>query len=157
MSEDLKTAFWDRIDDVRAGLLNAGNTRAVPMSPYADPAENAIWFITAQGTDLSQAAESNATASFAVADPKANLYATVDGHISQVDDPEKLDELWNAVAASWFEDGRRDDDIRLIRMTPTTAEVWATTGAAGFVYELVKSRVTEDKPDMGEHGVIRFI
>ncbi len=157
MSEDLKTAFWDRIGDVQAGLLSAGSKRAVPMSPYADRDSNAIWFITAEGTDLSKAADTSAEAHFSVADPKANLYATIDGQVTRVDDPKKLDELWNAVAASWFEDGRQDDDIRLIRMTPTKAEVWATTGAAGFIYELVKSRVSDEKPDAGEHGVVSFI
>ncbi len=157
MSEDLKSAFWDRIGDVQAGLLSAAGARAVPMSPYADRKENAIWFITADGTELSKAAETSAEASFFVADPKANLYATIDGQVTHVNDPAKLDELWNAVAASWFDDGRRDDDIRLIRMTPTKAEVWATTGAAGFVYELIRSRVSDDKPDVGEHGMVSFV
>ncbi len=158
LSEALKTAFWDRIEDVQAGLLSAGSTRAVPMSPYARRDDNAIWFIAAQGTELAAAARSSAEASFFVADPKANLYATIDGQVSEVNDPAKLDELWNAVAAAWFEfeDGKQDDDIRLIRLTPVKAEVWATTGAAGFVYELVKSRMTDEKPDMGEHGVVTF-
>ncbi|MGY9048198.1 hypothetical protein P775_08705 [Puniceibacterium antarcticum] len=157
MSDDLKTAFWNRLDDVQAGLLSAGSARAVPMSPYADPDANAIWFITAKDTDLAKAAESSAEASFAVADSKSNLYATVDGQVTQVDDSDKLDELWNAVAAAWFEDGREDDDIRLIRLTPTKAEVWATSGAAGFLYEIAKARMTDGTPDAGEHGTVSFI
>ena len=156
MSEDLKNAFWNRLDDVQAGMLIAGGSRAVPMSPYADRDENAIWFITAAGTELAHTASTSAQASFIVADPKANVYATIDGQVTEVQDPQKLDELWNAIAAAWFEDGRQDDDIRLVRMTPTRAEVWATATGAGFMYEIAKARMSDATPDAGEHGTITF-
>lgn len=157
MTQDLKSAFWDRIGDVRAGMLSATGARAVPMSPYADRDDNAIWFITAKGTDIAKAAETSAEASFVVADPKSKLYATVDGQVTQVNDSAKLDELWNAVAAAWFKEGRNDDDIRLVRLTPATAEVWATDGAASFAYEMVKANLTTQTPDMGDHGTVSFI
>ena len=147
MTDDLKTAFWNRIDDVQAGMLGAGGARHVPMSPYADKDNTALWFITAKDTDIAQAAETSAEANFVVADPKANLYASIDGQVTQVNDSAKLDELWSAVAAAWFEDGRKDDEIRLVRMTLSKAEVWATTGAAGFLYEIAKANVTDDTPD----------
>ena len=156
MAKDLKDDFWKRIDDVQAGMLSVQGGRPVPMSPMADRDANAIWFITAQGTDVAKASESGSTASLQVADSNSNLYANVQGHLQSVDDAEKLDELWNAVVAAWFEDGRDDDKVRLVRMTPTTAEVWATDGAAGFLYEIAKAHMTDEKPDMGDHGTVTF-
>ena len=156
MAKDLKDDFWKRIDDVQAGMLSVQGGRPVPMSPMADRDANAIWFITAQGTDVAAASESGSTASLQVADSNSNLYANVQGHLQSVDDAEKLDELWNAVVAAWFEDGRDDDKVRLVRMTPTTAEVWATDGAAGFLYEIAKAHMTDEKPDMGDHGTVTF-
>jgi hypothetical protein len=31
------------------------------------------------------------------------------------------------------------------------AEVWATGGSLTFLFQIAKSKVTGDKPDMGEH------
>ena len=156
MTKDLKGEFWNRISKVQAGMLATKDSRPVPMSPYADRDENAIWFITAQGTDLDKAAQGGELANLCVSDPSANIYANVNGAVRLVDNPEKLDELWNVVAGAWFEDGRDDKDVRLVRMTPSDAEVWATDGAAGFLYEITKAHMTDGKPDMGEHGRITF-
>lgn len=156
MSKDLKQVFWDRIGKVQAAMLAAGNGRPVPMSPYADAEENAIWFITAQGTDLTKAAEEGAPANLCVSDASHHIYANVDGMVRVVEDRKKLDELWNTVADAWFEDGKDDKDLRLVRMTPRDAEVWATDGAAVFLFEIAKAQLTDRKPDMGQHGRITF-
>ena len=71
-------------------------------------------------------------------------------------DPAKLDELWSAIAGAWFEDGRQDDDVQLVRMDLSTAEVWATGGSLSFLYEIAKAHLTDEKPDMGQHGTVRF-
>jgi len=91
-----------------------------------------------------------------VTDGGAGLFARIHGTLSLSDDREKLDELWNAVASSWFEDGRQDPDVQLMRMDLSEAEIWATGGKPSFLYEIAKSKVTGKKPDMGEHDTIRF-
>ena len=156
MSHDLTSAFWDRIDKVQAGMLQAGGARPVPMAPYADRDENSIWFITAAGTEIAQAAETGAEASLQIADSSSHLYGSVDGRISMVNDPDKLDELWNVFASAWFKDGRDDSSVRLIQMRPARAEVWATEGAAAFLYDIAKANMSDQMPDGGDHGVVTF-
>ncbi len=153
---DLKETLWTRLDDVRAAMLDAGGGRFVPMSPYADRDEGAIWFITAEGTDVAYAAEAGAHASLLIAESGANLYADIDGDLSAVKDDAKLRELWNPIASTWFEEGIDDPDIRLVKMTPRKAEMWATDGAAGFLYEIAKAKLTDGQPDMGTHGTVTF-
>ena len=156
MSESLKKEFWDRLDDTRAGMLATDGGRAVPMSHYVDRDANALWFITANGTDLAQTAQSGADAEYLISSTNESLYARIDGRVQAVTDPAKLDELWSAVAAAWFEDGRKDDDIQLVRMDLSEAEVWATGGSMSFLYQIAKANITKEKPDMGDHGVLRF-
>ncbi|EPX80440.1 pyridoxamine 5'-phosphate oxidase family protein [Salipiger mucosus] len=161
MSTDVKTsdvrkAFWKRLDDVRAGLLAADGERPVPMSPHADPDENAIWFITARGSAADRAAHSGGEASFHVADSKANVFANVFGKIDISDDSKKLDEIWSAVAGAWFENGRDDESVRLVKMTPHDAEVWAGDGGASFLYEIARANVKGGTPDVGEHARVTF-
>ena len=156
MSKTLKQEFWKQLKDVRAGLLAADGERPVPMSPQGDEDENAIWFITAAGSAAHRGAKSGGEASFHVADSKAHLYANVFGKLSLVNDSDKLDELWNAFAAAWFEDGRDDSAVQLVKFTPHEAEVWAGDGGASFLYEIAKANITGDTPDAGEHGRVVF-
>lgn len=156
MTDSLKEEFWDRIEDVRTGMLGTDDARSVPMSHYVDKDANVLWFITAKGTDLAKTAQSGASAEYVVISNDEHLYARVDGKVQVVSDPAKLDELWSAIAGAWFEDGRQDDDIQLVRMDLSSAEVWATGGSLSFLYEVAKAHLTDEKPDMGQHGTISF-
>ena len=78
------------------------------------------------------------------------------GSLTVANNPDKLDEIWSPVAAAWFDDGREDDDVRLLAFRPTEGEIWTTDGAAGFLYEVAKANMTEAKPDMGDHGRVTF-
>ncbi|WP_375690512.1 pyridoxamine 5'-phosphate oxidase family protein [Pseudooceanicola sp. LIPI14-2-Ac024] len=156
LTHEQKDTFWDRMDDVRAGMLHTDADRVVPMSHYTDPERGVFWFITADGTDAHKAAVDGKAVHYVVAEAGAKVYARVDGRLTVEDDREKLDELWSPVASAWFEDGKEDDDVRLVKFTPSTAEVWLTDGGAGFLYEIAKANLTDAKPDMGDHGVVRF-
>jgi general stress protein 26 len=155
MASDLKDTFWKRLDNVTAGLLSTDSERPIPMAPQADRDNKAIWFITAKGSAADRAAQSGGEARFDVADPKAGLYAVVEGKIDIAGD-EKLDDVWNAFAAAWFEGGKDDDSVQLVKMTPHAAEVWATEGSAAFLYEVVKANLTKDTAEGGEHGRLAF-
>ena len=148
--------FWDRLEGINAGMLGAGEARHVPMSHYVEPETDRLWFITAQGTDLVKACQTGADASYIVASGDGKLYARMHGRARVETDQAKIDELWNPIAGAWFEDGKDDPDVRLIRVDLTEAEVWATDGGLKFLYETAKAHVTGEMPDMGEHGTIRF-
>lgn len=150
--------FWKRLDDINSGMLGlTEDLRLVPMSHYTDADANSLWFITAKGTDLAQTLAGGAQpALHVVSDEGEGLFARIHGTLSLSDDRAKLDELWNAVASSWFEDGKQDDDIQLLRFDLSQAEVWATGGDLAFLYQIGKSKITGQKPDLGEHYTLAF-
>lgn len=149
--------FWTRLQDIVAGMMHIPNRRPFPMSHYVDRENNALWFITARGTALAEALSGGAvTCHYVVASRDGQLYATIEGSAQEFVDPEKKDDLWNVVADAWFKDGQKDPDAVLLRLDLTEAEVWATSGSLGFLYEIAKAQVTGDKPDVGEHSVLKF-
>lgn len=157
---DAKKEFYDNLENVRAGMLGlASDGKLVPMSPnFDDDAPGAIWFITAQGTDLVNGVASGPQpARFVVAEGSAGLYADIDGTLSLSTDQAKLDDIWSRVADAWFEDGRQDPDVRLLKFTPAKAEAWiTTTSGVKFFYEIIKANLTDEKPDAGEHASLTF-
>lgn len=156
--QELRDRFWDRLDDINVGMLGlTDDMRLLPMSHYADREAGALWFITAKGTDLARhTADAARPALHVVADGGEGLFARIAGQLSLSNDQAKLDELWNAVASSWFEEGRQDDDVALLRMDLSDAEVWITGGSIGFLYQIARSKVTGEKPDLGEHLTLQF-
>ena len=147
--------FWNEIKDVHAGMLAIGSARHVPMSPYPREADQAIWFITAQGTALVKAIEEGEHAASLILTGAGEMHARIEGDAVLVQDRAKLEELWSPVADAWF-DGIDDPDVRLICLRPRAAEVWLTPSMLGFAYEIVKSKVTGAEPDMGEHLTLVF-
>lgn len=155
MASDLKDTFWKRLGKVTAGLLTTDSERPFPMAPQADRDEKAIWFITAKGSAADRASQSGGEARFDVADPKAGLYAVIEGKLD-IASGDKLDDVWNAFASAWFEDGKDDKSVQLVKMTPHSAEVWATEGSTAFLYEVAKANLTKSTAEGGEHGRLAF-
>ena len=150
--------FWSRLDDINSGMLGVTqDARLVPMSHYTDRKVGVLWFITAKDTDLARSVASGPQQTMhVVSDGGQGLYARIHGTLSLSDNRAKLDELWNAVASSWFEDGKQDPDVQLLRLDLSEAEVWATGGSMSFLYQIAKSKITGDKPDMGDHYTLTF-
>ncbi|SEQ41627.1 General stress protein 26 [Loktanella sp. DSM 29012] len=157
---DAKADFWDRVDDVQAGMLGlTENGKLVPMSPtLRKDRDGKIWFIAAAGEELvKNTTSANQSARFVIADAKSGLYANIEGKLEQVQDAAILDELWSFVAAAWFEDGKQDDDVRLLCLTPTIAGCWfSTTNPLKFFYEIGKANVTGAEPDQGYQADLTF-
>lgn len=154
--EDVKKDFWERAGDATAGMLSAEGAPPRPMAHTAGAEDKALWFITAEGTDIEQAAAAGKPGQFVLACAKARLYAVVTGEMRIETSREKLDEIWSPMAAAWFEDGREDDDVRLVRFTPRTGEVWTTDGAAKSLYEMAKANMTDEMPEIGAHAKVVF-
>lgn len=157
---DLKAEFWRRLPQINGVMLGVeGEGRLVPMSPQLDDdLPGHVWFITARDTDLGRSVEAgDKPARLVVSSDEAGLYADVSGTLAHSKDREALDEVWNFVADAWFEGGEHDPDVRLLRFTPSEAEISVTpTSGARFLYEITKGNVTDEKPDMGEQGTVSF-
>ncbi|MBD9529435.1 pyridoxamine 5'-phosphate oxidase family protein [Paracoccus sp. PAR01] len=150
--------FWKRLDGINAGMLGTRERmKLVPMSHYADPGEQALWFITAEGTDLvSELEDGSKPAIHVIGDAAGKLWAQIEGQLELSPDRAKLDEIWNKVAAAWFEGGKEDPDLRLLRFSLSEADIWSTTGGIGFLYQIAKANLTGDEPDIGDHFHLKF-
>lgn len=149
-----KDIFWDRLETVNAGMLDAGDgARWVPMSHTADRETNTLWFLTAAGTQAVDAVTAGPqTAAYLLADNAKGLFAQVTGSLALSTDRAKLEELWNPVAGAWFDGGIDDPDLRMLAFTVTGGEVWATpTSGVRFLFNIAKAQVTGKEPDMGDH------
>lgn len=123
---DLERKFWKAIDHDRTVMLGVTGIAPRPMTALAEGDQAPMWFFTAAGTDLAQGLVGSlgkqATATISSKDH--GLFATVSGKIVIDNDPAVIDRLWNPFIAAWFEGGKDDPQLRLLRMDPDDAHVW---------------------------------
>lgn len=153
--------LWHRLDDTRTGMLwiDGSDQHPQPMSHFADHDANALWFVTASDTDLARSLTVPAEARFVYVSSKQDYHASLTGRLSIVDNPEKLDDLWNFAIAAWFEDGREDDKVRLLKLDLREAAVWASSGNAVLVgLKMLKAAMDDDvsEPNVGVHHILNL-
>ena len=95
------------------------------MTAIVEDGPGPIWFFTARGNDLADAASRRARQGLLVfASKDHEFFATVGGQLQQDNDPTVIERLWNPFIAAWFEGGKDDPKVRLLRMDPEHAHVW---------------------------------
>lgn len=53
-----------------------------------------------------------------------DLFATIHGTIEIDMDREMIEKLWNPFVAAWFEEGKDDPELALLRFEATRGEIW---------------------------------
>jgi general stress protein 26 len=140
--QELEDKFWNALGRDRTMMLGLhgvqeGHTR--PMTGQLDTDRTAdgrgpIYFFTSTDNVLVQHIEHGhpAIATFTAKDH--DLFATLHGTLSLERDRAVLDRLWNTFVAAWYEGGKSDPKLALLRLDPSQGEIWenATSLFAGL-------------------------
>ncbi|MER5172593.1 pyridoxamine 5'-phosphate oxidase family protein [Thioclava kandeliae] len=160
LEKDPKETLIKQAKALRAGMLGVqGSTQHMqPMTHYPDWDAGEIWFITSKETDLVKQLPPDAMAHFCLMGGDQDFQACLSGMLSEVNAPQKLEELWSPIAAAWFEGGKEDPNITLLRMTLREAALWGSSSSAlKFGIEIAKANMKDEHlPDVGTHKVISF-
>lgn len=144
----LKKAPWVMLTTARSD----GKLLAHPMVPQQVTDDSDLWFFLSLTGDQAEALRQGPHVNISVAE--AGTWLSVSGTVAFVQDQAKIDELWNDPAAEWFEGGRTDSSLGLLKVASNSAQFWGTPGGkVRSIAELVKSRVSGDKPSGGSDTV----
>jgi general stress protein 26 len=126
---EIEKKFWKHLHSDRVVMLGLAGDEdpARPMSGQIlhDADERGpIWFFTAKDTTLVRALGSSHPATLEFASKGHDLFASVRGELLLDDNRARIDDLWNAFVAAWYEGGKDDPKLQLLRFEPTHAQVW---------------------------------
>jgi general stress protein 26 len=129
---DLEEKFWKAVKSDRTmmvALTGADGGLAQPMTAQLDDEANGdrrgpIYFFTGKDTDLVQDLGGRHRAVINFADKGHDLFAAVEGDLIADNDAATIDRLWNRFVAAWFEGGRDDPKLQLLRFEPRDAQIW---------------------------------
>ncbi len=136
-----------------------GDVHAWPMTTTkADLDNQAIWFIGDKNSDLVADLKINKRVGLSYATQDEKNYLSLSANAEFVDDKQKLEELWSPVYDAFFEQGKEDDDIQLIKVIPHGAEYWTSGSSLINTFKMIKAMVQEGETaeDMGDNATIEF-
>lgn len=136
---ELEKKFWEALDDspfMMVGLQGIDDAFTRPMTAQID--DKTIYFFANRTEDLVQAMDRSKRAIATYVSKGHKLFASVHGTLRLSSDRDVIDRLWNPIIAAWFEKGKDDPELALIRFDATSADIWEADTGATLIAAVVK-------------------
>lgn len=132
---ELEAKFWKALKSDRTmmlGISGVDESHTRPMTAQLEGDEGGpIWFFTAKDNGLVQQLRGGDRAVATFASKDHDVFAAVHGSLCVDTDRAMVDRLWNRFIAAWYEHGKDDPKLALLRLDPDAGQVWAD--ASSFV------------------------
>jgi len=145
------------IESARTALVTSVNAEGQlvsrPLAMLEREFDGTLWFFTQDPSPKTEqvAAHDQVNVSLQVDGGWVSIAGTA--RVSK--DAAMIDELWNRHAAAWFEGGRDDPTVALLRVKADSAEYWTLeSGKLVSAVKYAKAIVTGDRPDIGDNATI---
>ena len=125
--KDLEARFWKSLKSDRTmmlGLDGVEDGHARPMTAQYEQEGGPVWFFTAKDNAIVEKLRQGDRAIAAFVAKGHDLFATLHGRLSVDGDRAVIDRLWNPFVAAWFEQGKDDPKLALLRLDAERAEIW---------------------------------
>lgn len=123
----IEAKFWKALKSdmtLMLGLDGVHEGHAQPMTAQLDGESRSIYFFTSKETDLAAALQGSHAAFGHFASKHHDLFATIHGELVVDNDRATIDRLWNRFVAAWYEGGKDDPKLLLLRLDADKAQIW---------------------------------
>ena len=134
---EITRKFWKTLKGDRTAMLGLsgvedGHSQPMTAQLLEEDEEHGgpIWFFTSRETDLAREVGESHRAQLHFSSKGHELFAAVHGELSPVDDRAIIDRLWSPFVAAWFEGGKSDPKLRLLRFDGDRAQIWLNESSA---------------------------
>jgi general stress protein 26 len=144
----------DLISDARTALVTTvgtdGRLVSRPLAVLDRPFDGDLWFLTPDPSPKTEEVRVNDQVNVAM--QVGDDFLSIAGTASVSRDRDMIDELWNPYAEAWFEGGKDDPSVALLRVHADSAEYWKMNDPKPVaLIKYAKAIVTGEQPDVGEN------
>jgi general stress protein 26 len=146
--------YYAEFRHTRPGRSRLG--RAVECTPWQETiSEGAIYFLTDVDAPKADEIRRDETICLALADNKSQKYVSIAGYAEIIDDRDRVKEIWSTYDKAFWSD-KNDPRIRILRVTPRSAEFWEGAGAVASAVKLVAAIASGERMNIGENEKVEF-
>lgn len=150
---ELRDMLWDELKGrtfAFVGLVTDASGD-VPMTLYDVPeSRNTVWIFTKKSNDIAD----GGTAMARIISRKQDFFARLDGRLDAETDNDLIDRLWSPQIAAWYERGRDDPDLCVMRFEIGAAEIWVGEMSPLSVAKMLLGRDMEADME-GKHATVK--
>ncbi|MGP5211965.1 pyridoxamine 5'-phosphate oxidase family protein [Psychrobacter alimentarius] len=147
----------DVIKDVKFAMMSTvnskGDVHAWPMTTSETSiGAKEIWFIGDKTSDVVKDIQDNPKIGLSYASEDEKNYVSVSANAELSSDQAKLEELWSPVYNAFFEHGKEDPNVQLIKVVPHGVECWLSGSSTVNMFKMAAAALQDGKTaeDMGE-------
>ncbi len=127
--QELEAKFWKALRSDMTMMLGLqgvadGHTRPMTAQLDGDRDQGPIWFFASTETQLVQSLKDGGRAIATFSSKNHDLFAAVHGALTLDNNRAVIDRLWNRFVAAWYEGGKDDPKLALLRLDAERAEIW---------------------------------
>lgn len=128
-----------------------------PMSVLDVDDNGNLWFMSQADSTKNHEIETDPFTHLFFQNHKNSGFLNVYGISEVLEDRDKIEELWNPLLKVWFQDGKDDEKISLIKVTPTNVYYWDTKHGETIAFiKMAASIITGKTMDDSVEGKLEF-
>jgi general stress protein 26 len=129
------------------------NTRPMAVQKVCD--QGNFWFMSASDSDKNTEIQQDSRVQLFFLNTAKYEFLSVYGEATITRDRAKIDELWTDIAKAWFEQGKDDPRVTVIKVAPIEGYYWDTKdGKLVSLLKIAASAVTGKTLQEGVEGTI---
>jgi len=124
---EIEAKFWKTLKSDRTlmlGLDGISDGHARPMTAQFENDWSPIWFFASTDNELVISSTGGSPAIATFMSKGHDIFATIHGRLVVDNNRTVIDRLWNRFVAAWFEGGKNDPKLALLRFDAERAEIW---------------------------------
>jgi general stress protein 26 len=146
---DIIAKFWKELDDSPFVMLGipAQGAHSVPMTAQFDDAyPNQIFFFTTKDNRLAEnLGQGGVEAMAQFASKGHDFFACLRGRLTPIKDHDVRDKFWSKEIDAWFEGGKTDPHLEVLKFDLIDAEMWlADMNVAGLFKMIFGGEIDKD-------------
>lgn len=126
--KELEKKLWKALGADRTlmlGIQGEADGHSQPMTAIVEDGHGPLWFFTATDVGLVQRLQAGPRrAQAAFASKGHDLFACIHGSLRIDTDRAVVERLWNSFIAAWYEGGKDDPKLVLLRLDAEHAHIW---------------------------------
>ncbi len=128
---------------------------ARPMAVQEVDDEGNIWFMSSKDSNKNVEINNNSKVQLFFSNTSDYEFLSVYGNAVIMYDKAKIEELWTPIAKAWFEEGKDDPKVSVIKVEPEEGYYWDTkSGKMVSMIKMLAGMITGNAPDDGVEGKI---
>lgn len=152
----------EMVDKIDIGMLctfvsGSDYPHAIPMSRQEVDKDGNIWFLFSSESTAYKNLQNNKRVSLLYAHVGDYNFLSINGTAEISKDQARIDKYWNNMVESWFEKGKEDPAIRVLKVTPDEAHYWDTkSNKLVTLMKVAATAISSQQMDIGREGELKL-